>query len=135
MARLDPRGEAGFSLPELMVSLAVLSITLATTLTASSTAQHLFYHEKLVTQAIAIGETVTEELLLLDASDDALLEGVHEATYSRFGAAAGDASSLYTARWTISPWEDVPGIRRIEIRVSWLESDQPREIQWTTYRN
>lgn len=129
------RGSAGFSLTEMMVSLSVLAATLSCFMSASSAADRIFYHERYMTQAIAIGEGVTEGLLLLDASDAALFEGSHPRTFDRNGLDVDEDEAFYTARWVVSSYEEVPGVRRIDLTVRWMELGDVREIGWTTYRD
>ena len=103
---------------------------------AAGTATVNFRHFRTQAQAVAIADAITEEVLILNASDEDLKEGSHTRYYDRTGAVSqrrGDR--FYAAIWTVSNYEEVPGIRKIDIKVAWKEGTHPESVSWTTYRN
>ena len=128
-------GERGLSLLELMLAMSILATVLVAFISTATTVMQLFHHQRHMTQAIAVADMTTEELLLLDASDDALTGGLHSRLYDRTGRPATASTAFFTARWTVSAYDPVPGIRRLAVEVRWTEHGVNRHIAWTTYRN
>lgn len=127
-------GRWGLSLVEVMISLSILLTALTMFLSASTSTQRLYQHQRRLTQAISIADHVTEELLLRDASDPDLDEGTHAAQFSEKGFAV-TSGGFYAVTWTVSSYPDVAGIRRVELSVAWSEGGTPRSLGWMTYRN
>ncbi len=130
------RSSAGFSIIEFVFAVSVVGYVLVGFSATANTATMHFRHFRNLSQAVAIADAITEQLLIMDASDDSLREGTHTRYYNRTGARArrlGDR--FYTGMWVVSNYEDVPGIRRIDISVSWMEKYHERQVNWTTYRN
>ena len=127
-------GVRGLSLTEVMIALALLSMSLSSLGSVVSSASHMLKHQRLQTQAMAICDRVTEELLLMDASDANLNLGTHQ----RYFNAEGEDSQtpdMYTAAWEVSTYDAVSGIRRVDVEVAWSEYGTTRRIGWSTWRN
>ncbi len=131
------RGSAGLTLPEVLMSVVILGIVMASFTSVVNSAQYAFRHTRNRAQAIAIAEELTEQLLIMDASDPALeVDSSHTALFDRSGRRTEQATeAFFSARWSISPHETVANIRRIDLTVSWEESGTPRQIGWFTFRN
>ncbi len=130
------RGTSGFTLTEFVFAVSIVGFALVGFSSAAGTATTNFRHFRAQAQAIAIADAITEEVLILDASDPELEEGRHIRYFDRTGAVSqrrGDR--FYTAVWTITNYEDVPGIRKLDILVAWREGTHPESVSWTTYRN
>ena len=127
--------QGGLSLIEMMISLAILSITMSSFLSATNAVSRLFHHQRMLTQAIAAGESLTEGLLLLDPSDSELETGTYERYYTAQGIETLAPSAIYTAEWSVAPYTAVPGMRELIIRVYWNERGDTKFISWVTYRN
>lgn len=135
MELLSRKRETGISLIELMISLSILSITLTSFLSATSAVSKIFYHQRMLTQAIAVGESLTEGLLLLDPSDSDLNTGVYAKYYSIKGSETTIGLATYTAEWVVQSYDPVPGMRELEVSVYWEERGESKDISWITYRN
>lgn len=129
--RLGPRG---FGLVELLISVSILGISLTLFLSAANAARYLFAHQRNLTQAVAVGDTVTEGLLILDSSDEALAEGEHMAMFTRQGLPTS-SRGFYQVTWVVSNYEEVTGMRKLDITIDWQEQGIVRSTSWTTYRN
>ncbi len=129
-------GAAGFTITEFVFAVSVVGCVLVGFTAAANTATLNFRHFRNLSQAVAIADSITEQVLIMDSSDDALKVGRHVRHYNRIGNPSrrlGDR--FYKAVWTVTNYEDVPGIRRIDVTVSWQEKHHVQEVSWTTYRN
>ena len=128
---------SGLTFPELLMSVAILGIVMASFAGVVDGANRSFRHTRDLAKAIAIAEALTEQLLIMDASDPALAWGPdHGASYDRDGyLAANPADTYFQAAWTVTPHQTVPNIRRIDIQVTWSEGGTPRVVGWFTFRN
>ena len=135
MKGLSSKNTSGISLIEMMVSMAILSITLTSFMTATGSVSKIFYHQRMLTEAISVGETLTESLLLLDPSADDLKTGSYSRYYSLEGVETTALLHTYTANWAVESYDPVPGMRELEITVSWDEMGETRSISWVTFRN
>lgn len=126
---------AGFGLVEMMVSLSIVGLVMTAFMDSAAAARAVFRHQRCLTAAIAVGDQLTEELLLMDGSDSALDFGVHQRTLNREGQPAGAGDVYYTATWTVSNYAAVSGMRQLDLRVGWQEHGSPRYMAWTTFRS
>ncbi len=134
--RASSRENRGFTITEFVFSVAIVGVALVGFSSAAGSATSNFQHFRTQAQAVAIADAVTEELLILNASDDELEEGRHVRYFDRTGAVSrrhGDR--FYAATWTVSNYEEVPGIRKIDIVVTWREGSHAESVSWSTYRN
>ncbi len=137
MGQRRRRRSAGLTFPELLMSVAILGIVMASFTGAVNGANRAFRHTRNRAQAIAIAEELTEQLLIMDGSDAALSIGTaHAESYDRAGhRTAVPSDAFFVARWTVAPHDTVANIRRIDLEVSWEESGTSRRIGWFTFRN
>lgn len=128
-----------FSLIEVMIASALLSIGMAAILTAFSSASSLNTHQERVTIGMHLSEARMEELLLLYPDDDELSTAVHTPLpYTRAGAptttgATGTNAAFYLVGWTVSAGP-MPRTRRIDVTTTWKESGRPQRVQFTSHR-
>lgn len=128
----------GFSLIEVMVSSTMLIAGLTGIISAISTTTSLHQHQRRITQGIAIGESVVEELLIRPISDTDLTSGNHPATPLQFDA-DGDrvvsGSGAYTVDWDVSSAPPaVPLMRTIKVNVRWTENGNSKTFSLSTIR-
>lgn len=125
---------AGISLIETMMSLSTLYIVLFLFYSTITNVSNIVASQRYIARAIAIGNTVTEELLLYDLADPDLAIGTHSAIYS-IGGVEVTSNAFFTATWVITNYTNVSGIRQIDVTVSWPERTGTKQLSWTTYRN
>ena len=127
-------GDAGFTIAELVVSLVLLSVTLTTFMSVSATTSRLSLQHAYLTQAITVGEMVTEELLMMGANHANLAEGDHALWFDRAGLDTTQANAVYTVSWTVSDFTVNPAVTQIDVTISWVVEGETRQVSWTTYR-
>ena len=123
----EPEAEArpflpqGFSLIEVMMAGTIFLGALAGTITGISAATQAYQHQRRTTAALAVTETVMEELLLLQSSDANISAGgpAHERFYDLDGNV--DPSGRFRAVWVVTADSPVAGMREIVLRVEWQE--------------
>jgi len=126
----------GLGLVELLIALTILAMVMTSFSQSASWAHQALRHSARVSQAVAIGEALTEHLLMLNVSDDALTEGAHQVTLNPDGTVStSQQGSGYVASWIVTPHESVTGVRQLTIRVTWQERGRPQEVTWFTFRN
>lgn len=128
------RHSGGFGIVELVISLVMLTVTITTFMTISQTTQRLNLRHAYLTQALAAGEQVTEELLMKGTSDADLSAGSHSRYFDRRGRETTAGAHVYEVIWTVKPWATVPGVLQVEINVQWQGPDNLEEVRWTTWR-
>ena len=101
---------AGYSLVEVLVAMAVFSIAALGVATAAVTLTRAGHASERVTQATILAQEKLEEFR---AAFEPLRDG--EDT-PRLG---------YTRRWQVAPDAPEIGVARIEVSVSWPDADQP----------
>ncbi len=135
--RRRARGSRGLTFPELLMSVAILGIVMASFAGVVNGANRAFRHTRDRAKAIAIAEELTEQLLIMDGGDPALaVDREHSEAYDRTGhLAALPADQYFLASWTVTPHDAIPNIRRIDLEVSWSEAGTERSVGWFTFRN
>lgn len=125
----------GFTLIETMVAGAVLAIALsALVLVLGSSATSMGHHRRM-TQALALGEQVTEELLAVYNTDPWVeVDTTHSRGFDERGDPNGTATGHYTVVWVVSAHPTVSGVVELDVRVVWDERSGRRSIRWQTYR-
>ncbi len=122
-----------FSLIEVMIASAMLSIGLAAVMTAYGSASSLESHQEKVTQAMHLAEARMEELLLM-YPDDADL-GIAANTGSPFNAQGNPGgTAFYTVGWTVAAGP-IARTRRLEVRVSWTEPRGAQQLVLVSHRS
>ena len=122
-----------FSLIEVMIASAMLSIGLAAVMTAYGSAASLESHQEKVTQAMHLAEARMEELLLMYPDDAQLGIGVNTgSTFNADGNPGGTA--FYTVGWTVAAGP-IARTRRLEVRVTWVETRGAQELVLVSHRS
>lgn len=132
MKRLND--QRGFTLAEMAVSLGLLAVTLATFMQLSRTAQQMSLHHAYKTQALSIGEQVTEEVLMTQKNATAMSVGTHVRTFDRKGLEVPSSNAFFSVSWSVAPSTTLPGILDIRFTVSWHEPGELETVSWATYR-
>jgi hypothetical protein len=129
--RQKPRG---FTLLETMVSGTLLLLGLAGVMSAIVAYQKMAVNNKHQTQGIHIAESVMEEILLAYPNDTNLAAGLHgPVEFDEFGHEVSTAGR-YLAYWDVVPSDPVVGIRKLTVRVDWLDAGATRNVSFFTYR-
>lgn len=127
--------QSGFSLVEVLLSMAILGIVITGFLATYQTATRDTQHQYRASQAVAILDSVTEQLLLLNPEHDNLTLGTHQQYFNEMGSPLTSSSgAMYQVRWDVTA-TNATNIRAIELTVRWTVNGIPRTIRWTTWRN
>ena len=138
-AHTRPMSVRAFSLIEVMIASALLSVGMAAILTAFSSASSLGAHQERVTTAMHLAEARMEELLLLYPDDADLAATTHAAVpYRRDGnlttaGATGVNAPYFQVSWVIAAGP-IPRTRRIDVTTSWVESGAAQRVAFTSHR-
>ena len=114
------RGDAGFSLIEIMVAMTFLAIGLLG-----------------IAQLIPFGMAgITEARVRTNAvqTGQAIIDSLRAADFDSLDA--GDfsiASGRFTTTWTISDNNPAPGMRRVDLTTTWGPDTNPRTVTLNTY--
>ncbi len=130
MTRPAPKG---FTLVEAMVAGTVFLAVFAGLIGGFIFVAHQYAHQQKMTEALAVGEQVMEELLLVQRDDGSIVEG---GTFSRTYNANGIEvpGGAYTVTWNVVAADPVPGVRSIDLRVQWAEKLGNRQLQLQSNR-
>jgi prepilin-type N-terminal cleavage/methylation domain-containing protein len=132
--RGPPRGARGFSLIEVVVSSTLLLIGLAGTMSALSSYQKGVEHQRHLTQGIHIAESTMEQILLATPTDPMLAAGTHgPRSFNDVGHLVASGGK-YNAYWIVTPNEPIGGMRKLDVRVEWMEGPNGRNVVFTTHR-
>lgn len=132
--RNRPDAARGFSLIEVMISASLLLVGLAGSLAAISTYQKNVAHQRHLTQGIHIAETAMEQMLLVYPSDPLLTDGDHgPQSYDEVGHHVASGGK-YNAYWSVESGIPIPGMRKLSVRVEWMEGADGRNVEFFTYR-
>jgi Tfp pilus assembly protein PilV len=113
---------AGFSLIEVLFAIAFLGFGLLAVAQMIPLATRQVTSSKVITDAVASGQTKMEELKMLDYADADLAAGSHTDTIGRF-----------TRTWVVT--DDVPssGTKRVDLAVTWENAQGTQEATMTTH--
>lgn len=125
----------GFNLIEVMVSGVILLLGLAGILVGISTSRVQYSHQRHMTQALQIAESVIEELLVRSKESPDLAAGQHDGPSFEVSGARAEGDGFFDTIWIIDPepLPEVPGIRRVTVTVSWEGALRP--VSLSTFRN
>lgn len=126
--------EAGFSILELMASAGLLFIVLESTIGGMVQSSSFINHQKLLNGGVRVSQAVLEGLLLASSTDSILSPGIHNAQFD-VDARQVPVNGQYKAKWTVTKNNPFPSINRVQVEVSWQESNQVRNVVLTTFRN
>lgn len=136
MKKSKKRVNRGFTLIEVMIAAGVLVISLVGLVVAGVNATKMYANQRSITQAVAVGESVTEEVLLKFETDPEINIGTSTSRYfTKNGAPTTAANAFYTVTWFVTGHPSVTGILRIRVLIQWTVNGQPKQIIWNTYRN
>ncbi|MBF0550679.1 MAG: type II secretion system protein [Deltaproteobacteria bacterium] len=119
---LPPAGARGFTLLEVMISLAVLSIALVTVLHTLARDVDLTIESNDLTTASLLGQV--------------RLAQVQAAGFPPLGQDKGDFGDGYPGySWqtTVTSGGSLPGVRKVTVTVSWRQNQQPGEMTIEVY--
>jgi prepilin-type N-terminal cleavage/methylation domain-containing protein len=123
---------SAFSLIEVMVSVGILAVGIAATLSTFSSLLATHEHQENATVALHVAEGTMEELLVRYADDAELASGPHTgATYSREGNAGG---SFFATDWEVALGRPFAGAREVTVRVRWTERGVAKSLSIRTVR-
>lgn len=129
----SPRaGGRGFSLIEVMVASVLFLVTLAGVISSFHAATRLFAHYEAETSALAIGESVMEDLLLRGRGDPLLVDG-STTTFTVDEDGTPSAGGRFTVTWTVTGATPLDGLRTIDLRITWADGAN-RQVRLTTVR-
>ena len=119
------RKEGGFSLVELMIAIALLSIGILTMMTMQVNSIRTNASARRITQSATIGADRVEKLIGLPYTDDLLLpESEHTFVDGR-----------YTIQWQVSPdHHPIENVKTIQVTVTTQEAGQPRSTTYVYYK-
>lgn len=122
----------GFGLIEAMISAAILAVGLAGMLQLFGHLNDQQTHQRLVVQALHVGEATMEGLLLRYADDPELEEGSHPGP--GFGADGLPGGSFFSTRWLVEDGVPIAGTRQLTVTVSWTERGVTKAFSLRTVR-
>jgi prepilin-type N-terminal cleavage/methylation domain-containing protein len=120
--RLVNRTERGFSLIEVMFAIAFLGFGLLAVAQMIPLATRQVVSSKQLTDAVAAGQSLIEELKMDDYSGGTLTAGSHTRT-----------SGPYTLVWVVTNNEPATGSKRIDLTVTWNSSGVTETATMSTY--
>ena len=114
------RSPKGFGLIEAMISAAMLAVAMTGMLSLITSLNNTYDHERMMTQALHIGEAQMEGLLVLYATDPLLTTGAAHPGPS-FTVDGSPGGTFFTTSWTLNGSVPIAGCREIVLTVAWLE--------------
>jgi Tfp pilus assembly protein PilV len=121
-SRRRRRTSDGFSLIEVMFAIAFLGFGLLAVAQMIPLATRQVVSSKQLTDAVAAGQSLIEELKMDDYSGATLTAGTHTRT-----------SGQYALEWIVTNNEPVTGSKRVDLTVSWNVSGQTETATMSTY--
>ena len=121
-ARVTNRPQGGFSLIEVMFAIAFLGFGLLAVAQMMPLATRQVVSSKQLTDGVAVGQTLMEELKMDDYAGASLTAGSHTRT-----------SGVYTLDWIVTNNVPVTGSKRVDLTVCWNVSGQTRTTEMSTY--
>jgi hypothetical protein len=118
---------------EALIVGALLLLALENTMAAVSASGDISGHQKRMTEVTHVGQSLMEELMGAYDTDADLTAGAHTAEFDADGNRI--AGAQYRADWQITPGSPLPGIRTIELTLTWTEKGIQRMTTFMTYRN
>lgn len=131
------RASRGFTLVEVIVAGTFFLVSFAGMVTGISYATKQYEHQRNLTSAIAVCETVMEQLMLLQQNDARLTAG--DTTTQHYDidgnqVAQSSASAVFTGEWSVAGDTPLQGLRTITLTISWEESVGTRNLQLESVR-
>lgn len=129
------RGEAGITLIELLMTIALIGMLLITSTLVFTNAVHVGKMSDRRNQALNLAELVLEDVQTRDYSS--LGAGVYSYTGAEIPAQfavsyrVSDPDAGESGKWDTS---GTPLLKTLTVVVTWQEGNEQREVQLTTYR-
>ncbi|MCC7071780.1 MAG: type II secretion system protein [Deltaproteobacteria bacterium] len=116
----------------MMVSLVILAVGLTAMLQLFGNLNDAQTHQRLLVQALHVGEATMEGLIYRYANDTDLDPGSHAGP--SFGVDGQPGGAFFTTDWNVTP--DVPfaGVREVVVTVHWSERGLPKTFSLRTVR-
>jgi type II secretory pathway pseudopilin PulG len=127
----------GFTLIEVMVAGTFFLVSFAGMISGISYATKQYEHQRNLTAAIAVAETVMEQLMLLQQTHDSLSAGNTEVRYYDVDGnevLSTASNRLFTGSWSTVGDTPVTGLRQVTLTISWQESSGNKNLSLTSVR-
>lgn len=125
------RPARGFTLIEVIVAGTFFLVSFAGMITGISYATKQYEHQRNLTSAIAVSETIMEQLMLLQQNDTRLTAGNTTTQHYDIDGnqvAQSNASAMFTGQWSVAGDTPLQGLRTLTLTVSWEESVGTRNL-------
>jgi prepilin-type N-terminal cleavage/methylation domain-containing protein len=120
------RASGGFTILEVLVSMAVLAIGLIGVVAMQRTSMRASGYSRHATEAAVLGEDKLEQLRTVDIA----FVGAGSETVDALGQVS--STGLFTRSWTIE-WES--DLATLEVTVAWGEDDGAHQVSFRTVRS
>jgi Tfp pilus assembly protein PilV len=127
-----PGAPRGFGLIEAMISAAILAVGLSGILQLFGHLNDQQTHQRLLVQALHVGEATMEGLLLRYADDPELEEGNHAGP--GYGADGLPGGSFFSTEWRVEDGVPITGTRQLTVTVRWTERGVAKTFSLRTVR-
>lgn len=124
-----------FGLIEVMFSAALLAAAMTATLSTILTLDAVYAHERLLTNALHVGEATMEGLLLRYGDDPQLAatNGTPRAGPS-FGINGLPGGTFFSTSWEVVLGVPIAGTREVTVIVTWTERGKVKKFRLTSAR-
>ena len=124
----------GFSLLEVMISAGLMGIGFTGVISAITSTSAQMAHQKYVTEAVNVAESMMEDLLTRRRNDPDLTEGEHNGpSFNEVGERR--SGGLFRTTWKISDEDGALDLlKRMKVTVTWDEKGTDKTISFTTLR-
>lgn len=127
------KSQAGFSLMEVLVAIAMISVAIIAASHSNDLITKNFHNSRDFVKAHTIGTALMEELLSVYNSDPKLTPGQHSQNYDRDGRKI-NGPGPYTATWDVQDNTPLTSIREIRLRVNFNDGGTQRGVHFHTFR-
>ena len=121
-------GPAGFSAVELMIGIAFFGIMMVGLLSVFPLGVRSIQKGERISMATTLAQDELERIQTLDDADPDLLAGNHV-------DAANPLNGVYNRSWTITDDTPLPGMKQVDMTVTYSDNGIVRTITMTTYLN
>ena len=124
----------GFSLIEVTMAAAILSVGAAAVLGAYSTTMGLIEHQRRLSAAVNVTQSKLEDLLVASSTSPLLAPGANGPDIVDALGRAPIGGETYEVRWTIETGVPSPGYISVVVETTWAETRGPRFTRFAAYR-
>ena len=124
----------GFSLIEVTMAAAILSVGAAAVLGAYSTTMGLIEHQRRLAAAVNVTQSKLEDLLVARATSPLLNPGGNGPDIVDALGRSPVGSDTYEVRWTVSTGVPAAGYLQIVVETTWVETRGTRFTRFAAYR-